>query len=80
MRCGDTVLHKPSGEEWLVAYVDGDDLAWCGWPDGVARKSDCELVRSCTDAEHVARLKEIAKADAGRRTRKAIEALAAING
>ena len=75
MRCGDIVLHRPSGEEWLVAYVDGDDLAWCGWPDGVARTSDCDLVKACSYDEHVARLREIAQSDAGRRTRKAREAL-----
>lgn len=43
MRTGDHVLHKPSGETWVVAFVDGDDLAWCGWPNGLARTSDCEL-------------------------------------
>lgn len=40
---GDTVLHGPSGETWTVAYVDGDRLAWCGWPPGEAKLSDCTL-------------------------------------
>lgn len=51
-RCGDTVLHNPTGEEWLVAYAEGDDLSWTGWPDGRARLADCTIVRRCTDAEH----------------------------
>lgn len=33
---GDTVKHKPTGEEWLVAGVKGDRLMWCGWPEGWA--------------------------------------------
>lgn len=66
-RCGDHVLHLPTGEMWLVAYVDGDDLAWCGWPDGLARTSDCLLVKACDDAEHIRMLKEVAQSRTGRR-------------
>ena len=53
-RCGDTVRHRPSGEEWLVAYADPahDALAWAGWPDGRARLSDCEIVARCSDEAH----------------------------
>jgi hypothetical protein len=51
---GDVVLHKPSGEHWVVAYVDGDKLSWCGWPEGLARVTDFELVRA---AQPDARLK-----------------------
>jgi hypothetical protein len=51
-RCGDHVLHRPSGETWVVAWCEGDDLAWCGWPNGMARASDCEIVKQATDAEH----------------------------
>lgn len=61
MRTGDYVLHKPSGETWVVAYVNGDDLAWCGWPHGLARTSDCELVKQCTDEEHDKLLVEMSK-------------------
>ncbi len=49
IRTGDTVLHRPSGETWVVAYVEGDCLAWCGWPSGRALVSDCDLVEKCTD-------------------------------
>lgn len=42
---GDTVHHAPSGEDWVVAYVQGDRLAWCGWPEGEAKLSDCTLIQ-----------------------------------
>jgi hypothetical protein len=45
---GDIVKHDPSGEEWLVAYVDDDRLAMCGWPAGIAQLSDCTLVEKAT--------------------------------
>lgn len=53
-RCGDTVFHKPTGERWIVAYADAerDELAWCGWPEGLAKLSDCEVVEKCSDASH----------------------------
>jgi hypothetical protein len=53
-RCGDHVLHRPSGERWMVAYADADQdtIAWTGWPDGRANLSDCEVVYRCTDEEH----------------------------
>lgn len=61
MRAGDTVLHRPTGEKWLVAYVDGNRLAWYGWPPGEANVEDCELVKACFDEEHVAALREWAE-------------------
>ena len=69
IRTGDTVLHRPSGETWLVAYVDGDRLAWCGWPEGEARLEDCELVKSCTDERHWALVEKIAHSASGTRAR-----------
>lgn len=71
MRCGDHVHHGPTGEDWIVAFVDGEHLAWCGWPEGMAKLSDCTLIKACTDDEHVEMLKTIAAANAGRRTRVA---------
>lgn len=58
IRCGDHVHHGPSDETWVVAWADYDrnDLAWCGWPNGMARLSDCTLVRAATDEEHRDRL------------------------
>ena len=54
IRCGDHVYHRLSHETWLVAYADYErnDLAWSGWPEGVARLSDCRLIYAATDAEH----------------------------
>lgn len=60
MKTGDHVFHKPSGETWVVAYVDGDELAPCGWPLSFARTSDCTLVRCVTDEESLALLKHMA--------------------
>ncbi len=72
-RCGDFVLHRPSGERWLVAYADPDrdDLAWFGWPNGLARLSDCEVVRRCTDDQHAKAVDEWRRSsgDDGRRNR-----------
>lgn len=47
IRPNDIVLHKPSGEEWVVCGVDHskDELIPCGYPfPTVAKISDCELV------------------------------------
>jgi len=54
MRAGDHVLHKPTGEKWVVRYVkpEQDRMSWLGWPPGEALMSDCEVVKACTDAEH----------------------------
>lgn len=41
---GDSVHHAPSGEDWVVAYVQGDRLAWAGWPEGEAKLEDCTLL------------------------------------
>ena len=48
---GDHVLHRPSGETWVVAYADYESghLSPCGWPEGRADLSDCELVKSASD-------------------------------
>lgn len=81
IRTGDTVKHLPSNETWLVAFVDGNDLAWCGWPEGYARTSDCILLKSCSDEEHLKLLRDLA-AMSGRDMRKthAIAALEKLEG
>lgn len=79
IRAGDHVHHRPSGEDWVVAYVDGDYLAPCGWPNGEAKLSDCVLKKSCSDEEHAAILLEIAKVD-DKRGVKARAAIAAAKG
>jgi hypothetical protein len=70
-RAGDCVFHRPTGETWVLAYVDGDYLAWCGWPAGEAKVSDCELVAQCTDEEHLRLLRSLATSVDGKRARKA---------
>ena len=51
-RAGDTVRHGPTGEKWVVAYVDGDRIAWVGWPVGEASLADCTLVERVSDETH----------------------------
>ena len=62
---GDIVLHEPTGEEWLVAYVKGDRLAWCGWPEGEAKLADCTLVKKATDQSRDSLLKDMAEITGG---------------
>lgn len=40
----DVVRHGPTGEEWVVAYVEGEHLTACGWPETRAPLNDCTLV------------------------------------
>lgn len=72
-RAGDHVLHAPTGETWVVAWADPatGDLAWCGWPNGIARISDCRLVKAASDAEHQQKLRDL-KAAGGSRATKAL--------
>ena len=57
---GDVAQHGPTGETWTVAYVQGDRLAWCGWPEGEARLADCTLVEKATSRERDRLLREMA--------------------
>ena len=57
---GDHVHHAPSGESWVVAYVQGDRLAWCGWPEGEARLADCTLLEKATPERRQQLLVEMA--------------------
>lgn len=61
-RCGDHVLHKPSGEMWVVAYADDFVLAPAGWPDTRAPTDSCEIVKRCKDKEHAEAVREWAQA------------------
>lgn len=56
----DHVHHAPSGEDWVVAYVRGDRLAWCGWPEGEAALADCTLLKKATPVERDKLLREMA--------------------
>ena len=49
IRPNDVVLHKPTGEKWVVAGVhyDGKTLVPMGYPfPSIADVADCELVES----------------------------------
>lgn len=59
-RCGDHVHHSPSGEDWVVAHVSNNMLAWCGWPGGMAKLEDCRVIHRCTEEEHLKLVNEIA--------------------
>lgn len=60
IRTGDVVLHRPSGEQWLVAYAEDGYVCCCGWPESLARIEDCERVQACSDEENEKLLREIA--------------------
>ena len=60
---GDIVHHHPSGEDWMVAYVKGHRVAWCGWPNGEAELKDCVLVHKCDPATRDSLLRDMAKID-----------------
>jgi hypothetical protein len=57
---GDTVLHHPTGEGWLVACVIDGHLSWCGYPEGTARLADCSLIKKATASKKDELLSELA--------------------
>ena len=78
IKCGDHIHHEPSGEDWVVAYVNGDHLVCQGWPESAAKLSDCVLIKSCSFEEHIASLEECAKSSGSRayHARKRLDELA----
>jgi hypothetical protein len=56
----DVVLHRPTGKEWLVAYVKDDRMAWLGWPEGEAKTADCTLLKKATEEARHALLQSMA--------------------
>ncbi len=58
---GDVVKHAPTGEEWVVAYIDGPRLSWLGWPPGLALVSDCTLVEKATLEQRIRVLRQLAE-------------------
>jgi hypothetical protein len=57
---GDVVLHKPTGERWVTAYVSGENLCCLGWPESFANVSDCTLIKEATPEERLLILKRMA--------------------
>lgn len=60
IRTGDTVRHIPSGEKWLVAYVQGGLVCACSWPGTRVAEKDCHVIRSAGDQESEDLLKALA--------------------
>lgn len=62
-RSGDIVKHIRTGNIWTVAYADpaSNTIAWCGWPDGIARVTDCELIQAADDDQHRGTLRMVLK-------------------
>lgn len=60
IKTGDIVLHKPSGERWLVAYAENGYVCACGWPETLARESDCQLLERASEEKRIGLLHEIA--------------------
>lgn len=63
MDTGDVVLHRPTGERWLVAYVRDDNLCCLGWPESFARVSDCELIEFAEPTQRQLILENMAAMD-----------------
>ena len=58
----DVVHHVPSGENWVVACVDGDRLYWCGYPyGGSAALSDCQLVIKASESDRQSLIEKLAE-------------------
>ena len=58
----DVVRHVPSGENWVVACVDGDRLYWAGYPyGGSAALSDCQLVTKASSEDRQKLLVKLAE-------------------
>lgn len=77
---GDTVLHHPTGETWLVAGVDGEWISWCGWPEGKGQLSDCVLIDKATKKERLELLNQLkALPESDHRQRLAVRRLAELN-
>lgn len=48
---GDKVHHAPTGEDWLVAFVEGENLVPLGWPQTIAKLADCTLLEKATQED-----------------------------
>ena len=61
MKSADKVFHRPSGETWILAWADDKEVSPCGWPETIAKVSDCEMVEEATQEELEAMLKKWAE-------------------
>lgn len=63
LRAGDLVLHKPTGEEWVLATDEDDAMGRrqvypAGWPATIAERHDCVLRRRATPKYRLEMLKQ----------------------
>jgi hypothetical protein len=65
---GDVVRVPSIGEEWIVAYVEGDYLYCCGWPLTGVRLSQVELVERATPERRQQLLEDMAKSSCDMRS------------
>lgn len=61
---GDTVYHRPTGETWIVAGVDGAYLWPVGWPPGRANLTDCVPLGKASPEQKARLQADLAKAPA----------------
>lgn len=49
----DVVLHRPSGESWIVAAVVREEgtLSPCGYPPTYVKLADCDLLQKASESE-----------------------------
>jgi len=59
-RTGDSVLHKPSGQEWLVAYYENSLVCPCGHPLSFVEEHHFELTEAADDDKHRQLLEHLA--------------------
>jgi len=60
MDTGDTILHGPTGETWIVAFANDREVCCVGWPCSLAKRSDCTLVRAAPASERDKLLRDMA--------------------
>jgi hypothetical protein len=77
-RAGDIVLHRPSGERWMLACDEYQgEVVCCGWPETFAKASDCELRHAANDADRRTVLADVSRHHDTIRGRRAYSQLAA---
>ena len=65
---GDAILHKPTGETWLVSHCENGYVTCCGWPESSAPVGYCELKRKATPEQRLRLLNDLAKGTGRRAT------------
>lgn len=62
LRTADVVLHRPTGETWVLAYADHDAGKLCpmGWPFCEAAIADCDPVKLAEDDAYLDTLADLA--------------------